>query len=354
MLKEESTTLDDDYTFMLDTGALTVIGKDVADDLGLAEEVEVEMRDSAEGKEDVHLTKLKNISMGGFKAEGISAAVFDLGRIRRLTGVRLDGVIGSNFLRLFKVKIDYQKQLVTLSGDTAPLSPVQGGSLIRIEQSMKMGFAPLVTVSCGDNTFDAAIDTGLYDPLALPSSLLEKLSREAVIEGKGVMGGGAFRDNDKPRIVRVNGIRIGSREIGKVVATMGEGQENALIGYLLLSNYVVILNYPAGEMLLIPTEGGRKIDNVFTTGMDVRRDDTGKTLVSGVWNGSPADRLGIAPGNEIVKINGRASSDFTLQEIRDQLRDDRIKSVDLAIKTQSGEKGYSIKKENLFRHPDMP
>jgi hypothetical protein len=219
---------------------------------------------------------------------------------------------------------------------------------------MKMGFAPLVTVSCGENSFEAAIDTGLYDPLALPSSLLENLSREAVIEGKGVMGGGAFRDNDKPRIVQVNGIRIGAREIGKVAVTMGEVQENALIGYLLLSNYVVVVNYPEGEMLLIPTEGGRKIDNVYTTGMAVRRDDAGKTQVSGVWNGSPADRLGIVPGNEIVTVNGRASGEFTLQEIRDQLRDDRIKSVDLAIKTQSGEKGYSIIKEDLFRHPDMP
>ena len=339
---------------MLDTGALTVIGKDVAADLGLAEEVVVEMRDSAEGKEDVHLTKLKNINMGGFKVEGISAAVFDMGRIRRITGIRLDGVIGSNFLRLFKVKIDYQKRLVTLSGDTAPLSSVQGGSVLPIEQSMKMGFAPLVTVSCGENSFEAAIDTGLYDPLALPPSLLEKLSREAVIEGKGVMGGGAFRDNDKPRMVRVNGLRIGTREIGKVVATTGEAQENALIGYLLLSNYVVILNYPAGEMLLIPTEGGGIVDNVFTTGMAVRRDDAGKTMVSGVWNGSPANRLGIAPGNEIVKVNGRAAGDYTVEDVRDQLRDDRIKSVDLAIKSQTGEKSYSIKKENLFRHPDMP
>lgn len=344
-----------DYTFILDTAALTVIGKDVANDLGLAEEVEVEMRDSAEGKEDVHLSRLKSLTLGGFKADGISAAVFDLGRIRRMTGVRVDGIIGSNFLRFFKVKIDYQKRLVTLSGDTNPLSPVPGGSLLRIEQVMKMGFAPMVTISCGDNTFDAIIDTGLNDPLALPPSLLEKISREAEIEGKGVMGGGAFRNKDKPRMVRVKGIRIGSREIGKVMATAAEGEENGLIGYSLLSNYVVTLNYPAGEMLLIPAEGGRNIDNVFTTGLGVRRDGNGKTQVSGIWNGSPADRLGIAVGNEIVKVNGRAAGDFTLQELRDQMRDnDGIKTVELLIKNQSGEKSFTIKKEYLFPDPDKP
>jgi predicted aspartyl protease len=344
-----------DYTFMLDTAALTVIGKDVADELGLSEEVGIEMKDSEKGKKDVHLTRLKSFTMGSFKADGISAAVFDLARIRQLTGIKIDGVIGSNFLRFFKVKIDYQKKVVTLSGDTSPLSPVPGASPVRIEQLMEMGFAPQVTVSCGDYTFDALIDTGLKDPLALPPSLMKKLSRETSVEGKGVMVGGAFKDNEKPRLFRVNGIRIASRETGKVVATVTEGQKNALIGYPLLSNYVVIINYPAGEMLLIPTEGGRNVDNVFTIGMGIRRDGTGKTLVSGIWNGSPADRLGIAVGNEIIKVNGRAAGGFTLQELRDQMCDgDSIKTVELLIKNQSGEKSFAIKKEYLFPYPNKP
>ncbi len=341
-----------DCTFMLDTAAFTVIGKDVADDLGLAEDAGIEMMDGAKGKIDVHLTRLKSFSTGSFQAEGISAAVFDMARIRRMTGIKIDGVIGSNFLRFFKVKIDYQKKLVTLSGDTSPLSPVPGASPVRIEQLMEMGFAPQVTVSCGDCTFDALIDTGLKDPLALSPSLMEKLSKETVIEGKGVMAGGAFKDNEKPRLSRVNGLRIGTSETGKVVATVTEGQKKALIGYPFLSNYIVILNYPAGEMLLIPAEGGRNIDNVFTTGIGLRRDGAGKTLVSGIWNGSPADRLGVAVGNEIVKVSDRAAGDFTLRELRDQMGDDdSIKTVELLIKNQSGEKTFSIKKEYLFSDP---
>lgn len=344
-----------DYTFMLDTGALTVIDKTVARDLGLAEEVGIELRDSAEGRENVNLTRLESFRVGGFKANGISAAVFDLARIRQMTGAGIDGIIGSNFLRFFRVKIDYQKLLVTLSGDTGPLSPVPGGSLLRIEQDMKMGFAPMVKVSSGDTTFDALIDTGLSDPLALPPPLLAKLSRAPGIIGKGVMGGGAFRDNDKARLFRIKDLRIGSSEIGEVVSTVAEGQEIGLIGYPILSNYVVILNYPVGEMLLIPAEGGRSVDNVFTTGMVVRRDGTGKTLVSGVWKGSPADRLGIEAGNEILKVNGRVAGDFTLQELRNQMRDDnRIKTVELMIKNQWGEWSYKITKEYLFPYPAKP
>ncbi len=341
------------YAFMLDTGALTVIGKDVANELGLAEEVAIEMKDGAEGKEDVYLTRLKSLTIGGFKVDDISAAVFDLSRIRRLSGIQIDGIIGSNFLHFFKVKINYQKRLVTLSGDTAPLKSVPGASPLKIEQLMTMGFAPQVTVSCGDDTFDALIDTGLKYPLALPPALMKKLHRGMVVEGKGVMGGGAFKDNENPRLIRLNGLRIGSSEMGKVVATTTEGQNNALIGYPLLSHYVVILNYPAGEMLLIPTEGGKNVGNVFTAGMTVRRDDTGKTQVSGVWNGSPVDRRGVALGDEIVSVNGRSAGDFTLQELRDQLHDDdSIKTVQLLVKNPAGENSLTIQKEDLFPDAD--
>jgi len=290
--------------------------------------------------------------MGGFKAEGISAAIFDMDKIRQISGEKVDGVIGSNFLRFFKVKIDYQKRLVTLSGNTAPLIPVPGASPVQIEQSMKMGFAPLVTVSCGETTFDAAIDTGLIAPLSLPPSLSREISQEAGIEGKGVMGGGAIKDFEKVRLVRLDSIRIGSRETGKIMATVAEGQKNALIGYTFLSNYIVTLNYPAEEMLLVPAEGGRNIDNLFTTGIVIRRDDMGKTLVSGVWSGSPADRLGIAMGNEILEINGKAADTFTLQELREQMYDDdRIKTVDLLISNHFGERNYTIVKEYLFSKP---
>jgi len=338
-----------DYTFMLDTGALTIVGKDLTSELGLTKEVGIKLIDVAEGEKIVYLAKLENFSLGGFKAEGISAAIFDMDKIRRITGIKVDGIIGSNFLRFFKVKIDYHKRLVTLSGNTAPFIAVPGASPVQIEQSMKMGFAPLVTVSCGDTTFDAAIDTGLIAPLSLPPSLSKEISQEAGIEGKGVMGGGAIRDFKKVRLVRLDSIRIGSRETGKIMATVAEGQKNALIGYTFLSNYVVTLNYPAGEMLLTPAEGGRNIDNIFTTGIVIRRNEAGKTLVSGIWSGSPADRLGIAMGNEILEINGRAVDTFTLQELRDQMYDDdRIKTVDLLIRSQFGERNFIIIKEYLF------
>jgi len=350
LVKGKINGADRDYTFILDTAALTVVGEEAAKELGLAKEVEIEAKDNAGGAKKAYLTRLKNLSLGDFTVNEPAAVIFDMAKIRRMEGINVDGIIGSNFLRFFKVKIDYQRRFVTLSGDTGHLSPVPGGYLVRFEQSMKQGFAPLVEVASSDATFDAAIDTGLADALSLPVTLLEKVDKDGMIEGKGVMGGGAFEENGKARLARLAGFRIGSSEFGRIMASAAEGQKLALIGKEFLSRFVVTLNYPVGEMLLIPIDGEKTRDNIFTAGMGIMRDEAGKTLVSGVWRGSPADRLGIVAKDEIAAINGKAAGGYPLTELRDMLKnDDGMETIELLIRNSDGEKRLTIRKEYLFK-----
>ena len=96
-----------------------------------------------------------------------------------------------------------------------------------------------------------------------------------MIDGKGVMGSGAFEDNNKSRLARLNSFRVGNTEFGKVVAVTAERGKLPLIGTEFLSRFVVTLNYPAGEMLLVPSDGDKPRDNVFTTGIGVVRDASG-------------------------------------------------------------------------------
>ena len=340
---------DRNYTFILDTAALTIIDEKVASELGLSKEVEVEANDNTGRTKKAHLTRLDTLSLGEFTVKNPAAVIMDMARIRQMEGIGVDGIVGSNVLRFFKVKIDYQRPHVTLSGDTTPLNIVSGGCLVKFEQLIKQGFAPMVAVASGDVTFNAVVDTGLAEALSLPIPLLEKAGKDGMIEGKGVMGGGAFEDNNKSRLARLNSFRVGNTEFGKVVAAATERSKLPLIGTEFLSRFVVTLNYPAGEMLLVPSDGEKPRDNVFTTGIGVVRDASGKALVSGVWSGSPADRLGIMARDEIAAINGKPASDYTLHGLREILKqDDGIEAVDLVIRNSQGEKRLTIRKEYLF------
>ncbi|GAB7027837.1 aspartyl protease family protein [Geotalea toluenoxydans] len=338
-----------EYRFILDTAALTMIDKETATELRLARDVEVKANDSAGGTKTGHLTKLGSLTIGGITVTNTAAVIMDMTKIREMTGIEVDGIIGSNFLRFFTVKFDYQRQQVSLSGDLSPLKAVPGATLIRFKQSMKQGFAPMVEAASGDASFKALIDTGLNYPLSLPLSIVKKTDKEAMIEGKGAMGGGFLENNKKEVLTRLNSFRMGSTEFGRVVANGTEGKDVALIGKEFLSRFVVTLNYPAGEMLLVPVNGVKEDDNIFTTGIGVMRDANGKFLVSGVWSGSPADQAGVAANDEIVMVNGKGAADYTLGEMRAILKtNDGKDAVDLAIKNAGGERNLTIKKQFLF------
>ena len=81
----------------------------------------------------VCLTRLRSLALGGFETKDISAIVFEP-HFRERAGVSVDGFIGSNFLRFFKVRIDSRRKLLTLSHDTTPPRPVPGGTIVKIGQ----------------------------------------------------------------------------------------------------------------------------------------------------------------------------------------------------------------------------
>jgi hypothetical protein len=336
-----------DYTFVLDTGSITAVSKKFASRLGLRMEGICSARGSTGAGSKVCLTRLKNLSLGGLQAGDVSAVVFNPHFSQR-AGIRIDGFIGSNFLRFFKVRIDYGKKLLTLSSDTAPLAPVAGGTLISIAEDWKNAFVPQVAARCGKEGFAASIDTGLCDPLSIPAEFLKSTSIDAQLYGNGAMASGNFGNLDQARLVRLTDLSLGPLQIGKAVATTQRGQTLALIGYGILSNFTVTIDYPSKQMLLVPNHGGRPMDNLYSAGLALSRDYAGNTVVTGVWNPSPAANMGLAPGDVITQIDGRPAKSYTLAGVQKLLFDTSIPALKLSVREPFGDKNLTLDKKYLF------
>ena len=98
-----------EYNFILDTAALTVVDQKIASELGLIGEVEVDLKDSAGKTKKVKLARLGSLSVGDVKVKDSAAAIADL------SDFGCDGIVGSTFLRFFRVTIDYRHRLLTFS-----------------------------------------------------------------------------------------------------------------------------------------------------------------------------------------------------------------------------------------------
>ena len=201
---------DKQYHFMLDTGALTVVSKETATELNLPSGVEVVARDTAGGVKPMQLVNLDLLRIGGMAVAECPAGIIDfseLGGNLKAPEMAIDGLLGSNFLRYFKVTIDYKNKNLHLSNDIEPTATKDGDYKFKFTTNMQTGYAPKIECII-DNTIKAygIIDTGAPFVATLPLSLVEKTDAYKsgqVIKAKGNVWGAAFRASENNSLLRV-------------------------------------------------------------------------------------------------------------------------------------------------------
>src|SRR3954468_13153869 len=97
------------FEFILDTGAGTsLLSNQLADKLKV-KVLGSKQGQSAGGAVSVSLAKADSISVGEVRLTDVDVGVVDLSHIGNTVGARIDGDLGYNFLRHFRVSIDYEK-----------------------------------------------------------------------------------------------------------------------------------------------------------------------------------------------------------------------------------------------------
>ncbi|HEY2382696.1 MAG TPA: retropepsin-like aspartic protease [Terriglobia bacterium] len=107
------------YRFLLDTGASnTILSTAVADALMIPAR-RSQMLSTAAGSVPVTVRSVNILQAGAARLEGIEIAVGNFGLLKTMN---VDGILGSDYLRQFKVSIDYDNQLVDIEPCCSPIS----------------------------------------------------------------------------------------------------------------------------------------------------------------------------------------------------------------------------------------
>lgn len=336
------------YTFILDTGALTFVSLQVAKELKLRNVMKIQAHGSAGKTEAINLVQLKSVVVGNAQVADITAAVFDFSE---KIGANIDGILGSNFLKFFQVTIDYQKNEILFVQDAHPTFAKNGAIQIAFETNMENSFAPIIECMINDDIKSAAIiDTGTYELAGLPLSLMKRMDHFLdgnVLTAEGGMRNGLFGTADESYLLRLNSLKIGSLTLSNI-PTMSHSlkNEHILLGNKFLSKFVVTIDYPASIIVLHPYTNFFET-NIFSFGLNlVKRNN--KTIVSGVWDKSPASKLGIEPGDEIVKIDSKNTELLSLFELMTLLMDDSINSIDIEFIHKNRNHKGNLQKEMLL------
>jgi predicted aspartyl protease len=239
------------FPFVLDTGAGTsLLTPSLASRLNVAASGEKEGH-TAGGRVKVALGRVESLSLGDCSLADLDVGIIDLSHIARAIGAKIDGDLGYNFLRHFRVTIDYRAAELRLD-DPQRFDYFGEGALTEVSMQLASAAKPLILLETfvnGRGPFQFALDTGTSTS-AISSALASELGIRGVPMGSGTTGGAQVGLTAG----RVDSMQVGGGKIqdvavviGPFLAILSEAAGVALdgiVGYNFLRHYKVTIDYP--------------------------------------------------------------------------------------------------------------
>jgi len=245
------------FDFILDTGAGTsLIAPEPAKQLGIAV---LGSKDghTAGGKVSVSLGKAREIAVGAIALPDVDLGIVDLAQIGRAIGAKIDGDLGYNFLKHFRVAIDYRNHEIGLE-DPRRIESFTRSSATEVAIALANPAKPLILVDVhanGRGPFRFAIDTGTSTS-AMTSELAKELGLSTEPVAPVATGGGSIEMAAATlRSFQLGGARIDNMSVvvGGFLAVLSGvvgTQLDGIVGYNFLRNYKVAIDYPNGVLSL--------------------------------------------------------------------------------------------------------
>jgi len=245
------------FDFILDTGAGTSLLSS-----NLAKELKVKILGSKEGhsaggKVAVSLAKVDSLAVGETKLGVVDVGIVDLSHIGNTVGAKIDGDLGYNFLKHFRVTINYRDLEIRLE-DPKRVESFARNARIEVPIRLASAAKPLILVDVcanGRGPFQFAIDTGTSTTATSPE-LAKGLGVKSSPVGAGTTGGAPVDFfAGSLRSFQLGGAKIDDMPVvvadffAMLNAAIG-AKLDGIVGYNFLRNYQVGIDYP-GETLTL-------------------------------------------------------------------------------------------------------
>lgn len=335
--------------FILDTGAEhTILTKrEITDLLRINYQREFKVLGSDMQTELIaYLASGIRMQLGDLTARNRSILVLDEDYFRfdEFAGIDVHGILGADFLRRFIVKINYRKQIVTLYSPQHFTKPSSRYEELPIEIVRNKPYVWTKAQFNSDTSLNLKL---LYDTGASLAALLytdthiDMQLPESVIRSPIAIGLGGYLEG---YIGRLPGIKIGSFQLQSVVtnyqdlpptvdSTYTNGR-NGILGNLIMQRFIVVIDYFASKMYMLPTRAFKKKFDYDRSGMTLvaAGKNLGQYRVLNIIDGSPADEAGVQSGDLLRSINGIPTSLLSLGSIIHKLQKKEGKRTRLVLK----------------------
>lgn len=318
--------------FILDSGVKNTLITRLyfSDSLNLNTADKIKIQGLGKGYEVEALYSSGNImQMRGIRGENHQVYVLmeDIFNLSMRMGMPVHGIIGYDIFKNFIVKINYNTEQLTLYRPDAKLRKKKKAEEYPLHiENHKAYVNANVRQKNGDTvTVKLVLDTGashtvsLYLPtdkrLTLPPKVMEAYL------GRGLGG------DIHGKIGRLDAFALGKYELEDLPASypdeeaiklaMNISNRNGNLGSDILNRFTVIFDYPHNKLTLIPNSKFKKPFNYNLAGFELSTPLPGTNfyIIADVTDNSPAKKVGLQPGDQLLHINGLDCKDMKLMEV---------------------------------------
>ena len=246
------------FDFILDTGAGTsLLSSELASQLGV-KVIGSKEGQSAGGKVSVSLAKVGSLAVGQTKLNDVDVGIVDLSHIGKTIGAKIDGDLGYNFLKHFRITLDYSNCEIHFD-DPKRIESFDRSAQTEVTMHLANPAKPLILVEVyanGRGPFQFAVDTGT-STTAITPELAKKLGVESSPIGPVTTGGAHV--NVTAGLLQ--SFQLGGAKIGKMTVVVADffamlsnaigAKLDGIVGYNFLRNYKVVIDYPGETFSLI-------------------------------------------------------------------------------------------------------
>jgi predicted aspartyl protease len=246
------------FDFILDTGAgMTILAPEISRTLEIKSTGSKEGRTAA-GAVKVELGRVDSVSVGSATVTDLPVAITDLSHISRTIGAKIDGDLGYNFFKHFRLSIDYRSKQATIVRPSPRADARKPAARAEVKLRLASPTKPLILVDTlvnGRGPFQFAIDTGTSTTAISPELAvdfgLSVAPLSPVTTGSSTISVSAGQVDS----LAIDGVSIPNVAVivGDFLAMLSQVlgvKLDGIIGYNFLKEFKVVLDYPGGILRL--------------------------------------------------------------------------------------------------------
>ena len=334
------------YNFLLDTGVGQMIITDTAflKHYQLKKFSTIRVQGYGFGESvDAILSRDVNASLGKATINKIPTAIFteDVFNLSSYLGIRIYGILGYYFFNSFKVKINYEKNTITMYRPGTPVK-IKGEKVpLEIRNAKPYIQTEIETPEQGKIKLDMLLDNGSSHPMTLEAlnQSAFPLPKNNIAANLGVGINGIISGS----IARVSKLKIGAYNFDNVLTgfpaynkeiSQLEGNiRNGSIGADILKHFIVTFDYENEAIYLKKNHSGQIKFEHDMAGMEIYvvENNVRRYYIGRIEPDSPAEKAGLHPDDEILSVDLKNMAYYDLSELTElfKSKDGRLMIIEV-------------------------